>query len=58
MKIKGSVAFVTGANRGIGLAFATALLERGAKKVYAGVRNPNGDDRSGLIPSSMCVTPQ
>jgi NAD(P)-dependent dehydrogenase (short-subunit alcohol dehydrogenase family) len=35
MKIQGSVAFVTGANRGLGWAFATALLERGAKKVDA-----------------------
>jgi NAD(P)-dependent dehydrogenase (short-subunit alcohol dehydrogenase family) len=30
MKIKNAVALVTGANRGLGLAFAKALLERGA----------------------------
>ena len=40
MEIKGSVALVTGANRGIGHAFARALLDHGAAKVYAGVRDP------------------
>ena len=40
MKIENAVALVTGANRGIGLAFARQLLARGAGKVYAGVREP------------------
>jgi NAD(P)-dependent dehydrogenase (short-subunit alcohol dehydrogenase family) len=40
MKIENSVALVTGGNRGIGLAFARALLERGARKVYVGARDP------------------
>jgi len=31
---------VTGANRGIGLAFVQELAARGARKVYAGVRSP------------------
>ena len=39
MKIENSVVLVTGANRGIGLAFARALLARGARKVYAAARN-------------------
>jgi NAD(P)-dependent dehydrogenase (short-subunit alcohol dehydrogenase family) len=38
MKIRDSVAFVTGANRGIGLAFAQELLAGGARKVYAAAR--------------------
>lgn len=37
-KIEGSVALVTGANRGIGRAITEALLARGAKKVYAAAR--------------------
>jgi NAD(P)-dependent dehydrogenase (short-subunit alcohol dehydrogenase family) len=50
MDIEGSVALVTGANRGIGLAFARALLSRGAAKVYAGVRNPDQFTEPGLEP--------
>lgn len=44
MKIKDSVAFVTGTNRGIGKAYVTALLNRGAKKVYAGMRDVGAFD--------------
>ena len=40
MKIQDAVVLVTGANRGIGLAFCRALLARGARKVYAGARDP------------------
>jgi NAD(P)-dependent dehydrogenase (short-subunit alcohol dehydrogenase family) len=40
MDIAGSVALVTGANRGLGARFATELLARGASKVYATSRNP------------------
>ncbi|WP_263368809.1 DJ-1/PfpI family protein [Edaphobacter bradus] len=39
MKIRDSVAFVTGADRGIGLVFAQELLAAGARKVYAAARN-------------------
>ena len=38
MKIRDSVAFVTGAKRGLGLAFAQELFAAGARKVYAGAR--------------------
>jgi NAD(P)-dependent dehydrogenase (short-subunit alcohol dehydrogenase family) len=40
MNIQNAVVLVTGANRGIGLAFARALLARGARKVYAAARDP------------------
>lgn len=48
MKIENAVALVTGANRGIGLAFARELLARGARKVYAGVRDPASITQSGV----------
>jgi NAD(P)-dependent dehydrogenase (short-subunit alcohol dehydrogenase family) len=41
MDIKGCVALVTGANRGIGAAFVRVLFESGARKVYAGTRDPH-----------------
>src|ERR1700722_239580 len=41
MKIRDSVAFVTGANREIGLTFAQELLAGGARKVYAAARQPD-----------------
>jgi len=40
MKIHGSVALVTGSNRGLGKALVSALLEAGASKVYAAARDP------------------
>ncbi|QJR12104.1 3-oxoacyl-[acyl-carrier-protein] reductase FabG [Usitatibacter rugosus] len=40
MKIENAVAFVTGANRGIGLVFTQELLARGVRKVYAAAREP------------------
>ena len=40
MKIEGSIALVTGANRGLGAAFCRTLLDRGATKVYAGSPRP------------------
>jgi NAD(P)-dependent dehydrogenase (short-subunit alcohol dehydrogenase family) len=39
-EIDGSVALVTGANRGLGRAITEALLERGVAKVYAAARKP------------------
>jgi NAD(P)-dependent dehydrogenase (short-subunit alcohol dehydrogenase family) len=56
MKIRDSVAFITGANRGIGLAFAEALLAEGAKKVYAAARNPEAVKLAGVYPVRLDVT--
>lgn len=56
MEIKGSVALVTGANRGIGLAIAQALLEHGAAKVYAGARVPETITDERLTPIQLDVT--
>jgi NAD(P)-dependent dehydrogenase (short-subunit alcohol dehydrogenase family) len=39
MKIQGTVALVTGSNRGLGKAIVTALLEAGAAKVHAADRD-------------------
>src|SRR3982751_6284676 len=56
MKIDNAVAFVTGANRGIGLAFTRALLARGARKVYAGARDPSTVTLPGVEPVRLDVT--
>ncbi|TCV92905.1 short-subunit dehydrogenase [Luteibacter rhizovicinus] len=56
MKIQGSVALVTGANRGLGLAYAKALLAAGASKVYAGARDPSTVPDVGLISVQLDVT--
>ncbi|MER6461941.1 SDR family oxidoreductase [Streptomyces sp. NPDC001288] len=56
MEIAGSVAVVTGANRGIGLAFCRALLDRGAARVYAGVRRLENLTEPGLEPLLLDVT--
>lgn len=56
MKIENAVALVTGANRGIGLAFARQLLARGARKVYAGARDPAAITESGVHALRLDVT--
>lgn len=40
MKIESSIALVTGTSRGIGRSLVSALLDRGATKVYAAARDP------------------
>jgi len=56
MKVQGANVFITGANRGIGLAFARRARDLGAAKVYAGMRNTAGFSEPGLIPVQIDVT--
>lgn len=56
MNITGSTALVTGANRGLGRAFAQRLLERGAAKVYATARRPETIDLPGVVPLRLDIT--
>ncbi|MEU6773615.1 SDR family oxidoreductase [Streptomyces sp. NPDC046759] len=56
MEIRGSVALVTGANRGIGRALARALIDHGAGKVYAAVRDPASVQDEDLTPLRLDVT--
>ena len=55
MKIAGSTALVTGANRGLGRQFAEQLLARGAA-VYAAARHPESIDLPGTVPIRLDVT--
>jgi NAD(P)-dependent dehydrogenase (short-subunit alcohol dehydrogenase family) len=56
MQIEGASALVTGANRGLGAAFAQALLERGARTVYAGARNPRCITNPSVVPVELDIT--
>ncbi|MEU1590756.1 SDR family oxidoreductase [Micromonospora sp. NPDC005710] len=56
MRISGSIALVTGANRGIGRHFAGQLVERGAAKVYATARNPEQIDVPGVERLRLDIT--
>jgi len=56
MKIAGSVVLVTGANRGIGRALVEEALKRGAKRVYAGTRQPLDHPDRRVTPLTLDVT--
>jgi NAD(P)-dependent dehydrogenase (short-subunit alcohol dehydrogenase family) len=56
MNIEGCVALVTGANRGLGRAYAEALLAGGAAKVYAAARDPSAITDARLTPIRLDVT--
>jgi NAD(P)-dependent dehydrogenase (short-subunit alcohol dehydrogenase family) len=55
MKLDNATVLITGANRGIGLAFAQAALARGARKVYAGARDPRSVTLPGVTPIRLDV---
>src|SRR5208337_2773407 len=56
MNIEECVALVTGANRGLGRAYAEALLEGGAARVYAGAREPSAISGARVTPVRLDVT--
>ena len=53
--IKGSVALVTGANRGLGNALVQELLDKGAAKIYATSRKPHDFKDARIVNISLDV---
>ncbi|MER6569185.1 SDR family oxidoreductase [Streptomyces sp. NPDC001093] len=56
VRIEGVTALVTGANRGLGRVMARMLLERGARRVYGGARDPRSVVEPGVVPVRLDVT--
>jgi NAD(P)-dependent dehydrogenase (short-subunit alcohol dehydrogenase family) len=56
MTIEGKTVLVTGANRGIGQALAAEALARGAKRVFAGTRQPLAHPDARVTPLMLDVT--
>jgi len=56
MDVRNATILITGANRGLGLAFAREALARGARKVYASARDPSKIELAGVVPVRLDVT--
>jgi uncharacterized protein YbjT (DUF2867 family) len=56
MRIPDTAALVTGANRGLGRALVEEALRRGAKRVYAGTRQPLPHSGRRVTPLTLDVT--
>jgi len=56
MRIADKAVLVTGANRGIGKALVEEALRRGAKRVYAGTRQPLAHSGGRVTPLTLDVT--
>ena len=57
MQLQGTVALVTGANRGIGVAIVDALLAAGESRVYAAMRSPTpAVPGAKVVPIALDVT--
>jgi NAD(P)-dependent dehydrogenase (short-subunit alcohol dehydrogenase family) len=56
MTIAGKAILVTGANRGISRALAEEALRRGARRVYAGARQPFSHPDERVTPLTLDVT--
>ena len=56
MQIAGSVALVTGANRGLGQVYARELVSRGAARVYGAARNAAAVTEPGVTPIQLDIT--
>lgn len=56
MELANAVVLITGANRGIGLAFAREALLRGARRVYAAARDPASVQVPGVQAIQLDVT--
>src|SRR6266852_7320370 len=56
MTIADKAVLVTGANRGIGQALVEEALRRGAKRVYAGTRQPLAHPDGRVTPLTLDIT--